>query len=99
MCGWAGKCGATDRTSAIAHQRDTSPITITEAERATTVFVRDQPAARFPVWPEPGTSTDGPRGYLRTGLGCCGTASRTPDLRGLFCHDAPAAPHLAFAIQ
>lgn len=33
--------------------------------------------ARFPVWPEPGTSTDGP------GATCC--------------HDAPAAPHLAFA--
>jgi hypothetical protein len=47
MCGWAGKRGATDRTSAIAHQQDTSPITIRDAERATTDFVRDPTAARF----------------------------------------------------
>ena len=41
-----------------------SPITITDAELATTIFVRDPTAARFPVWPEPRASTDGSRGYL-----------------------------------
>ena len=62
MRGLGGKRGATD-PSPIARQPG-SPITITDAELATTIFVRDPTAARFPVWPEPGTSTDGSRGYL-----------------------------------
>lgn len=83
MCGLGGKRGSIDRASAIARQRDTSPITIMVAELATTIVVRDPTAARFPVWSEPGTSADGPRGYLwpSQGLQICEVSfvtTRTP---------------------